>query len=158
MEEFESNANFTSLISNLTSEDRLLARVFIIHAKFDITNKSWNITFFYFYRVEDIDDLLSVIVRLQHLENFVWIINERALTTNSSAIFDGLLGVRLHHSFNEENLLIDATNILGNTFSKFVNNSTFWLEKISAINCSSTEPWSYGKDLYRFIDYFLFYI
>ncbi len=40
-------------------------------------------------RVEDIDELLSVIVKLQQLENFVWIINERALITNSSALFDG---------------------------------------------------------------------
>jgi len=39
--------------------------------------------------VEDIDELLSVIVQLQQLENFVWIINERALITNSSALFDG---------------------------------------------------------------------
>ncbi len=40
-------------------------------------------------RVEDTDELLSVIVQLQQLENFVWIINERALITNSSALFDG---------------------------------------------------------------------
>lgn len=39
--------------------------------------------------MEDADELLSIIVRLQQLENFVWIINERALTINSSALFDG---------------------------------------------------------------------
>ncbi|CAF4501442.1 unnamed protein product [Rotaria sp. Silwood1] len=133
MEEYESNANFTSLISNLTYEERLLARVFIIHT-----------------RIEDTDELLSVIVRLQHLENFVWIINERALTSNSTALFDGLLGVRLHKSFNEENLLIDATKLLFNTFDKFHDHSSlFWSTKTSAINCLSIESWSYGKDLYR---------
>ncbi|CAF1222879.1 unnamed protein product [Rotaria sordida] len=133
MEEYESNANFTSLISNLTYEDRLLARVFIIHT-----------------RIEDTDELLSVIVRLQHLENFVWIINERSLTSNSTALFDGILGVRLHNSFNEENLLIDATKLLMNTFDKFNNHtSLFWDTKIPAINCLSTESWPYGKDLYR---------
>ena len=137
MEEYESNANFTSLISNLTSEDRLIARVFIIHA-----------------RVEDTDELLSVIVRLQHLENFVWILNECALTSNSSTLFDGLLGVRLHNSFNEENLLIDATKLLVNTFYKFINQSSFWSEETSAINCSSIEPWQYGKELYRFAENF----
>jgi hypothetical protein len=47
------------------------------------------IFFFLNYRIEDTDELLSVIVRLQQLENFVWIINERALITNSSALFDG---------------------------------------------------------------------
>ena len=31
MEEYASDTNFTSLLSNLTAEDRLLARVFIIH-------------------------------------------------------------------------------------------------------------------------------
>jgi hypothetical protein len=41
------------------------------------------------FRVEDADELLSVIVRLQQLENFVWIINERALISNSLAHFDG---------------------------------------------------------------------
>jgi hypothetical protein len=101
---------------------------------------------------------LSVIVRLQHLENFVWIINERALTSNSSALFVGLLGVRLHHSFNEENLLIDATKLLVNTFSKFINNSAFWSEKASAINCSSTEAWSFGTDLYRYNFIHLFFL
>jgi len=106
---------------------------------------------FFIYRVEDMDELLSVIVRLQHLENFVWILNERALTSNSSTLFDGLLGVRLDNSFNEENLLIDATRLLVNTFGKFLNRSSFWSEQTSAINCSSTEIWQYGKDLYRFI-------
>ena len=43
----------------------------------------------YHSRVEDTDELLSVIVRLQQLENFVWIINERALRSNSLALFDG---------------------------------------------------------------------
>ena len=42
-----------------------------------------------YYRLEDIDELLSAIVRLQKLEDFVWIINERAITSNSSALFDG---------------------------------------------------------------------
>jgi hypothetical protein len=106
------------------------------------------------FRVEDTDELLSVIVRLQHLENFVWIINERALTSNSSAIFDGLIGVKLHNSFTEENLLIDATKLLINTFNKFTDySSLFWTDKTSPINCSSTEAWKYGKDLYRYIDF-----
>ncbi len=101
--------------------------------------------------MEDTDELLSVIVRLQYLENFVWILNERALTSNSSTIFDGLLGVRLDNSFNEENLLIDATKLLVNTFGKFIDQSLFWSEQTSAINCSSIEYWSYGKELYKFI-------
>ncbi len=33
MEEYNSETNFTSLIENLTAEDRLLARVFIIHTR-----------------------------------------------------------------------------------------------------------------------------
>ncbi|CAF3742483.1 unnamed protein product [Rotaria magnacalcarata] len=133
MEEYESNANFTSLISNLTYEDRLLARVFIIHT-----------------RIEDTDELLSVIVRLQHLENFVWIINERAIISNSTALFDGLIGVRLHNSFNEENLLIDATKLLANAFNKFTDySSAFWTSKTAAINCLSTDAWTYGIDFYR---------
>jgi hypothetical protein len=33
MEEYDFETNFTSLILNLTAEDRLLARVFIIHAR-----------------------------------------------------------------------------------------------------------------------------
>ena len=95
--------------------------------------------------------MLSVIVRLQHLENFVWIINERALISNSSALFNGLLGVKLHHSFNEENLLIDATKLLINTFEKFLRqtDSILWSEEIAAINCSATEPWPLGTDLYQ---------
>lgn len=40
-------------------------------------------------RVEDIEQLLSAIVQLQQLENFVWIINERALINENPAIFDG---------------------------------------------------------------------
>lgn len=151
MEEYESNTNFTSLISNLTSEDRLLARVFIIHARFDLFKfPSFRFFLFYFNRVEDADELLSVIVRLQHLENFVWILNERALTSNSSTLFDGLLGVRLHYSFSEENLLVDATNLLVDAFGQFINQPEFWLDKTSPINCSSTEVWTYGKHLYRF--------
>ena len=107
--------------------------------------------FFSSIRVEDADELLSVIVRLQHLENFVWILNERALTSNSSTLFDGLLGVRLHHSFNEENLLVDATSLLVSAFGQFINYSEFWSEKTSPINCSSTDVWPYGKNLYRFV-------
>ena len=101
--------------------------------------------------MEDTDDLLSVIVRLQHLENFVWIINERALISNSSALFDGLLGVKLHHSFSEENLLVDATKLLVNSFGKMLyhTSQSFWTEETSPINCTSTEPWSFGHDLYR---------
>jgi hypothetical protein len=103
------------------------------------------------YRVEDTDELLSVIVRLQQLENFVWIINERALTSNSSEIFDGLLGVRLHSLFSEENLLIDAVKLLVNTFNKFIDYPPFWSEKTTAINCSTIEAWEFGKDLYKYI-------
>ncbi|CAF1349247.1 unnamed protein product [Adineta ricciae] len=130
-EEYESTANFTSVISNLTSEDRLLSRVFIIHAK-----------------PEDIDECLSAIVHLQHLKGFVWIVNERALSTNSSFMFDGLLAVRLHSSFTEENLLIDATTVLIETFYKFISHTLFWNEKKPAINCSTIEPWKYGKEVY----------
>ena len=103
------------------------------------------------HRVEDTDELLSVIIRLQHLENFVWIINERALMSNSTALFNGLLGVKLHHSFNEENLLVDATKLLVNTFAKFLhrNDSLLWSKEISAINCTATEAWPFGDDLYR---------
>jgi hypothetical protein len=43
--------------------------------------------------VEDVDELLSAIVRLRQLENFAWIINERALTSNSTALFDGSIGL-----------------------------------------------------------------
>jgi hypothetical protein len=105
---------------------------------------------------------------LQQLENFVWIINERALMKNSSAFFDGskdlnfiridfvvikilgILGVRLHHSFTEENLLVDATQLIMNTFTRFLDYpSSFWSQDISVIDCSSTEPWPYGRDVYR---------
>jgi hypothetical protein len=88
MEEYASNENFTSLINNLTAEDRLLARVFIIHTRLEVYFNRFFFEFF-IYRVADIDEILSVIVRLQQLENFVWIINERALISNSSALFDG---------------------------------------------------------------------
>lgn len=153
MEEYESNANFTSIIANLTYEDRLLARVFIIHTRF-IVIYILNIIFYnsFINRIEDTDELLSAIINLQRLENFVWIINERALTSNSTVLFDGLLGVRLHKSFNEENLLIDATKLLVNTFNKFINHSSsFWAEKTPAINCLSTDFWPYGKSLYKYI-------
>lgn len=49
MEEYETNANFTSLISNLTSEDRLLARVFIIHARFVYSKNSYNIFILFYF-------------------------------------------------------------------------------------------------------------
>jgi len=49
MEEYESNANFTSLISNLTSEDRLLARVFIIHARFVLLQVLMRYLFIYLF-------------------------------------------------------------------------------------------------------------
>ena len=95
---------------------------------------------------------MSAIVRLQQLENFVWIINEHALTSNSTALFNGLLGVRLHRLFNEENLLIDATKILVHTFSKFIDyESSFWSQKTPTINCLSTEAWTYGRDVYKYI-------
>ncbi|CAF3877872.1 unnamed protein product [Rotaria sp. Silwood2] len=133
MEEYASNTNFTALILNLITEDRLAASVFIIHT-----------------RQKDTDELLLAIVRLQKFENFVWIINERALKSNSLALFDGLLGVKLHDSFNKENLLIDATQLIINTFLKFLNeSSSLWSENISVIDCSSTEPWKYGKDVYK---------
>ncbi|CAF0897335.1 unnamed protein product [Adineta steineri] len=133
MEEYISGTNLTSLISNLTSEARLLARVYIIHAG-----------------IEDTDELLTAVVRLQQLENFVWIINERVLVSNSSALFDGILGVKLHSSFTEENLLIDATQLIMNTFSKFIHHPPlFWSEKISVLNCSSMQSWSYGRDVFQ---------
>ncbi|CAF0819485.1 unnamed protein product [Rotaria sordida] len=123
IEEYTLNTNFTSLILNLTTEDRLLAHI---------------------------DELLLAIVRLQKLENFVWIINERALKSNNSAFFDGLLAVKLNDSFNEENLLIDATQLIRNTFIKFLNYTPlFWSENMSVIDCLSTEPWIYGKDVYK---------
>jgi len=105
---------------------------------------------FAFNRLEDVDELFSAIINLQLLENCVWIVNERVLTSNHTGLIDGLLGVRLHHRFTQENLLIDATNLLVQTFSKFINNSLFWSEKPLAIDCSSTEPWTFGKELYRF--------
>lgn len=43
----------------------------------------------FIYRNSDVDEILTVITELQKLENFVWIINERAITSNSSAFFDG---------------------------------------------------------------------
>jgi hypothetical protein len=71
--------------------------------------------------------------------------------------FSGLLGVKLHDSFNEENLLIDAIQLIINTFSKFLDYPPlFWSESISVLNCSSTEPWSYGKDVYRYMLLFYF--
>ena len=41
------------------------------------------------YRPKDINELLSAIVRLDKLENFVWIVNERVLVSNNSKLFDG---------------------------------------------------------------------
>ena len=96
----------------------------------------------------------------------MWIINERALTSNSSALFDGslgclrqepnldlcagLLGVKLHDSFNEENLLLDARQLVVNAFTRLLDYPPlFWSEEVSAIACSSTEPWSFGADVYR---------
>jgi len=49
MEEYDSNANFTALISNLTSEDRLLARVFIIHARYYLPSTSFQLKLSFFY-------------------------------------------------------------------------------------------------------------
>lgn len=120
--------------------------------------------------MEDVDELLSAIVRLRQLENFAWIINERALTSNSSALFDGstdlhetiaipvillgLLGVKLHDTFSEENLLIDALELISNTFRQFLTYpAAFWSNAISVINCSSTEPWSYGKEVHRSVQF-----
>jgi hypothetical protein len=69
--------------------------------------------------------------------------------------FSGILGVKLHHSFNEENLLIDAAQLIRNTFMKFLNYpSTFWLQDSPVIDCSSTEPWSHGRDVYRYRSFF----
>jgi hypothetical protein len=36
MEEYDSDTNFTSLLFDLTAEDRLLARVFIIHTRYEL--------------------------------------------------------------------------------------------------------------------------
>jgi hypothetical protein len=69
--------------------------------------------------------------------------------------FLGILGVKLHQSFNEENLLIDATQLIINTFTKFLDySSSFWAESVSVIDCSSTEPWSYGIDVYQYTSFF----
>ncbi|UJR33351.1 hypothetical protein I4U23_020800 [Adineta vaga] len=115
IEEYSSTKTFTSLIYNLTMKDHLSANVFIIHTK-----------------EEDVHSLLSDIARLQQLESFVWIINERALLTNSSGFFDGILGVKLHPSFTEENLLIDATELIVNTFTKFREYPiSFWSDDTS---------------------------
>ena len=117
-------------------------------------------------RDDNVDEILSTVGRLPQLENFVWIINERALTSNSSALFDGLpvclrlelglelcaglLGVKLHDVFNEENLLLDARQLVINAFTRLLNYPPlFWSEEVTAIACSSTEPWSYGADVYR---------
>ncbi|CAF0729637.1 unnamed protein product [Adineta ricciae] len=133
IEEYPSTQMFTSLIYNLTMKDHLSASVFIIHTK-----------------EEDVDSLLTDIARLQQMENFVWIVNERTLVTNSSALFDGILGVKLHHTFNEENLLIDATELIMNTFMKFRQHPVaFWSNKTSVLNCSSTKAWQYGNEVYQ---------
>ena len=96
----------------------------------------------------------------------MWIINERALTSNSSALVDGLLvrlreevslelcvgllGVKLHDMFNEENLLLDARQLVINAFTRLLTYPPlFWSAEVIAIACSSTEPWSYGADVYR---------
>lgn len=90
LEEYAFDANLTTLVSKLTAEDRLLARVFIIHTRFVISsmNKERNVVF-NCYRMADADELLSAIVRLNKLDNFVWILNERVLRSNSPALFDG---------------------------------------------------------------------
>lgn len=46
MEEYPFRANLTALISKLTAEDRLLARVFIIHTKFVVSSKIFDPIFF----------------------------------------------------------------------------------------------------------------
>jgi hypothetical protein len=67
----------------------------------------------------------------------------------------GLLGVKLHESFSEENLLIDALELISNTFRQFLTYPvTFWSDAISAINCSSTEPWPYGREVHRSVQIF----
>jgi hypothetical protein len=73
--------------------------------------------------------------------------------------FLGLLGVKLHNSLNEENLLIDAAQLIINTFTKLLDYpSLFWFGKASVLDCSTTEPWSYGTDVYRYILFFSRYI
>ena len=47
MEEYEFNANLTTLISKLTAEDRLLARVFIIHTRFVVRSTTLLIEFLF---------------------------------------------------------------------------------------------------------------
>ena len=90
--------------------------------------------------------------------------------SNSSAVFDGdkslhsiiipcqyfsvsgILSVRLHQLFTEENLLIDATRLITNTFTKLLDYpSSFWSQIAAAIDCSSTDFWSFGKDVYRYV-------
>ena len=47
---------------------------------------------------------------------------------------------------------MDATQLVINTFTKLLHYPPlFWSESISVLNCSSTEPWSYGKDVYRYV-------
>lgn len=116
--------------------------------------------------MQDVDKLLSAIKQLQLLENYAWIINEHTLTNNKLTLFDGrilcrqikhlqlnvvgILGVRLHESFNEENLLRDASQLILKTFTKFLNySSAFWSPTVPIIDCSTTIPWSYGKEVYR---------
>ena len=63
----------------------------------------------------------------------------------------GLIGVKLHNSFNEENLLVDAIQLIINTLPKFHDfPSLFWVESDSLIDCSSVLPWSYGTDIYQY--------
>lgn len=68
-----------------------------------------------------------------------------------SFFFDkGILGVQLHESFNEENLLDDATQLILKTFTKFLNYPlAFWSPTAPVIDCSSTIRWSYGAEVYR---------
>ena len=70
---------------------------------------------------------------------------------NKCVLCSGILSIRLHHSFTEENLLNDATQLITNTFTKLLDYpSSFWSELTPAIDCSSTEFWSFGKDVYRY--------
>jgi hypothetical protein len=58
--------------------------------------------------------------------------------------------VKLHHSFNQENLLMDAAHLIMNTFTKLLDYpSIFWKEDISVLDCSIVEPWPFGNDVYR---------
>lgn len=71
-------------------KDHLSASVFIIHTKYKANHFELAETKCSpLCREEDVDSLLTDIAHLQQLESFVWIINERALVTNSSALFDG---------------------------------------------------------------------